>query len=217
MDESTPERQREFEDLFQATPPGNLIDYKLPYPKWQYLSWLCGTKQFVLHGSQTQKIDIVEPRQAKDIRTFSKQKAIYATTDGIWVIYFAIIDRENFPGISLFNSCLQVRIDDNRWSGPFYFFSVSHFAKIQNPWRDGMIYILPRQTFEKEAHQKAQEMEVAFPHWISSVAVQPFSKLKVGPQDFPFLDQIHGHDDEKLVELYQSDPDGFPWPEALIS
>jgi len=215
--ESTPERQQAFERLFQATPVGGLIDYQLPYPKWQYLSWLCETKELVLHGSQNLGIDTVEPQQARDIKAFSKQDAIYATTNGIWVIYFAIIDRKNFPGLSLFNSCLQVRIAADQWSEPFYFFSISQFARVQNPWCEGMVYILPRQTFEQEAHQQAQGMEVVFPHWISPVAVQPIARLRVGSQDFPFLDQIYGHDDEKLVKLYQTDPDGFPWPEALVS
>lgn len=215
--ESTPERQQAFERLFQATPVGGLIDYQLPYPKWQYLSWLCETKELVLHGSQNLGIDTVEPQQARDIKAFSKQDAIYATTNGIWVIYFAIIDRKNFPGLSLFNSCLQVRIAADQWSEPFYFFSISQFARVQNPWCEGMVYILPRQTFEQEAHQQAQGMEVVFPHWISPVSVQPIARLRVGSQDFPFLDQIHGHDDEKLVELYQTEPDGFPWPEALVS
>ena len=215
--ESTPERQQAFERLFQATPVGGLIDYQLPYPKWQYLSWLCETKELVLHGSQNLGIDTVEPQQARDIKAFSKQDAIYATTNGIWVIYFAIIDRKNFPGLSLFNSCLQVRTAADQWSEPFYFFSISQFARVQNPWCEGMVYILPRQTFEQEAHQQAQGMEVVFPHWISPVAVQPIARLRVESQDFPFLDQIHGHDDEKLVKLYQTDPDGFPWPEALVS
>ena len=32
----------------------------------------------------------------------------------------------------------------------------------------------------------------------------------VGPTDFPFLAQIHGHDDEKLVKLYATNPGVFP-------
>jgi hypothetical protein len=215
--ESTPEKQEAFERLFQSTPAGGLIDYRLPYPKWQYLTWLCGTKELVLHGSQNLRIGEVKPQQARDARAFSNQEAIYATTDGIWVIYFAIIDRKGFKGLSLFNSCVQVRIAEDQWSTPYYFFSVSHFARVQNPWCEGMIYILPRQTFKQETHQQFQGMEIVFPHWISPVAVQPVARLRVVPQDFPFLDQIHGHDDEKVVQLYQSDPDGFPWPEALVS
>jgi hypothetical protein len=214
--ESTPEKQEAFEHLFQSTPAGGLIDYQLPYPKWQYLSWLCATKELVLHGSQDPEIDVVEPRQAKDVRAFSNQSAIYATTDGIWVIYFAIIDRKNFKGLSLFNSCVQVRIAEDQWSDPLYFFSISQFARIQNPWCEGMVYILPRQTFKQEAHQQFQGMEIVFPHWISPVAARTVARLSVGPQDSPFLDQIHGHDDEKFAQLYKSDPNGFP-AEALVS
>jgi hypothetical protein len=214
--ESSPEKQEAFERLFQSTPAGGLINYQLPYPKWQYLSWLCATKELVLHGSQDSEIDEVEPRQARDVRAFSNQEAIYATTDGIWVIYFAIVDRKKFKGLSLFNSCVQVRIAADQWSDPLYFFSVSQFARVQKPWCEGMIYILPRQTFEQEAHQQFQGMEIVFPHWISPVAAMPVARLNVEPQDFPFLEQIHGHDDEKLVQLYQSDPNGFP-AEALVS
>jgi hypothetical protein len=214
--ESTPEKQEAFEHLYQSTPTGGLIDYQLPYPKWQYLSWLCATKELVLHGSQDSEINEVEPRQARDIRAFSNQDVIYATTDGIWVIYFAIIDRKKFKGLSLFNSCVQVRIAADQWSDPLYFFSVSQFARVQQPWCEGMIYILPRQTFEQEAHQQFQGMEIVFPHWISPVATKPVARLRVGTQDFPFLEQIHGHDDEKLIQLYQSDPNGFP-ADALVS
>lgn len=215
--ESTPEKQEAFERLFRSTPAGGLINYQLPYPKWQYLSWLCETKELVLHGSQNLEIGEVEPQQARDARAFSNQEAIYATTDGIWVIYFAIVDRKGFKGLSLFNSCVQIRTAEDQWSNPYYFFSVSHFARVQKPWCEGMIYILPRQTFKQEAHQQFQGMEIVFPHWISPVAAQPVARLSVGPQDFPFLEQIHGHDDEKLIQLYQSDPNGFPWPGALVS
>ena len=89
----TPEKLRAFENLWQSRNEGGLIDYSLPHPKWQFLSHLCETKDLVLHGSQNCSIPIVEPRQANDIRAYSNQSAIYATTDGIWVIYFAILDR----------------------------------------------------------------------------------------------------------------------------
>ena len=99
----SPQRQKAFEDLWQSTRGGDIVDYRLPYPKWQYLSYLCETKELVLHGSQNQGIGIVEPRQANDKKAFSNQRAIYATTDGIWVIFFAILDRKKYPEMTLFN------------------------------------------------------------------------------------------------------------------
>ncbi len=193
------------------------MDYHLSYPKWQYLSYICETKELVLHGSQNQGICEVEPRQASDIRTISNQRAIYATTDGIWVIYFAIIDRKKYVGMSLFNSCLRARMSADQLGDPLYFFSITYSVLMQKPWCDGSIYILPRQSFEQEASQQIQGVEIIFPHWFSLSSAKPVAKLEVGPDDFPFLAQIHGHNDAKLVKLATANPNGFPWLEALES
>jgi hypothetical protein len=213
----TPEIRNAFEYLYRSTPPGNIIDYHLHYPKWQYLTYLCDTRELVLHGSQVSGIDVVEPRQAKDVKEFSNQRAIYATTDGIWVIYFAIIDRKRYSPLSLFNSCFRAGVSPDQLSDPMYFFSISYSALIQQPWCNGAVYILPRQPFHQEAPQQMRGFDIIFPHWISESPASPLAVMPVGPQDFPFLDQIHGHNDEKLAELAAADPNGFPWPEALES
>ncbi|HEX9090748.1 MAG TPA: hypothetical protein VF831_04630 [Anaerolineales bacterium] len=212
----TPSKLAAFEGLWQSTSPGDYIDYHLSDPKWQFLSYLCDTKELVLHGSQDLNIEIVEPHQARDERAFSNQRAIYATTDGIWVIYFAIIDRNGYPELSLFNSCLRIQASPQQLTDPFYFFSITHSVLLQKPWCEGSIYILPRKNFVCEAPQQFQGVEIYFPHWISSSPATPVSKLRVGPQDFPFMKQIHGHNNEKLVQLYTSHPDVFPL-EALES
>jgi len=215
--DKSPEMVAAFDHLFQSTPSGALIEYSLPFPKWQFLSYLCETKNLVLHGSQNLEIAQVEPKQANDKRDYSNQFAIYATTDGIWVMYFAILDRKKYPEMTLFNSCLQARISPDQLSEPLYFFSISQFVLIQKPWCTGAIYILPRQSFTQEATQQIQGTEIIFPHWISSQPAQPIAKILVEPDDFPFLDQIHGNNDEKLVQLYSANPNGFPWLEALES
>jgi hypothetical protein len=209
------EKQQAFDSLVDAITPGDTIDYQLAYPKWQFLSYLCTSRNLVLHGSQNMDISMVEPRQAVDARAFSAQEAIYATTDGIWVIFFAIVDRKNFGPLSLFNSCLEVRISPEQVAGPLYFFSITYRALIQKPWGKGAVYILPRENFEQEPAQTKMGAEIIFPHWISTLPAAPFAKLIVEPHDFPFLENIHGHDDQKLVEQAAKNPDGFPWPEAL--
>ena len=213
----TPAKQAAFEGLWQSTPTGGLVAYRLPYPKWQYLSYLCETRELLLHGSQNESIDIVEPRQANDKKAFSNQHAIYATTDGIWVIYFAILDRTKYPEMSLFNTCLRARVSASQLSNPVYFFSITHSVLLRGPWCEGMIYILPRRSFEQEAPQQIRGMEIVIPHWICTSPSKPIAKLPVEPRDFPFLAQIHGHNDERLVQLATANPGGFPWPEALES
>lgn len=206
-----------FNDLLDATLAGGIVDYRLPYPKWEFLSFLCETRNLVLHGSQISGIQMVEPRQARDVRAYSMQNAIYATTDGIWVVYFAILDRKNNPDLSLFNSCFKARISADQFSDTLYFFAITHSALLRQPWCAGTVYILPRDTFEQEPPQVTQEAEVVFPHWISFVPVAPRASLRVDRTDFPFLEQIHGFDSEKLKNAMRVNPNGFPWPEALES
>ena len=57
-----------FDNLFQSTPTGEFIDYSLPYPKWQFLTYLCEAHELVQHGSQNLSIRVeqllggVQPR-----------------------------------------------------------------------------------------------------------------------------------------------------------
>jgi hypothetical protein len=208
--EITADKQSAFEALYLSISPGSFIDYRLPYPKWEFLTYLCEAKELVLHGSQNEKIGTVKPHQANDKRAYSNQRGIYATTDGIWVIYFAILDRKKYPEMSLFNSCWRARISAHQLTDPHYFFSITHSFLGKNPFCDGVIYILPRQSFGQEAPQQLQGMEIIFPHWIGKEPTKPAAKLKVGPADFPYMTQIHGHNDNKLEELYRSNPDVFP-------
>jgi hypothetical protein len=119
--------------------------------------------------------------------------------------------------MTLFNSCLRVRVSADQLSNPMYFFSITYSVLLRKPWCEGMIYVLPRQSFEREPSQQVQGVEIVVPHWISALPADPVAKLHVGPLDFPFLAQIHGHNDEKLIHLATANPSGFPWPEALES
>jgi hypothetical protein len=76
----TMQKQTAFERLFGLSSFGSAIDYQLSYPKWQFLSYLCSTREFVLHGSQDTDFQVVEPRKAMDIKAISNQNAIYAGT-----------------------------------------------------------------------------------------------------------------------------------------
>jgi hypothetical protein len=206
----TPRKRLAFEAQLQSTPPGGLVDYCLAYPKWQYLSYLCGTHELVLHGSQNRAIGMVEPRQARDVRELSSRRAIYATTDGIWAMYFAILDRRRFPAMTLFNSCVSFRGATGRLSEPVYFFSITEAVRREAPWCEGMVYILPRRSFQQEPVQRMGGVEVVFPQCVGSMPVEPVARLAVSPADFPFLAQVHGHDDAALGALHAADPGGFP-------
>ena len=50
-------------------------------------------------------------------------------------------------------------------------------------------------------HSSAFTPESYANEWVSEQPVKPIAKLKIQPEDFPFLEQIDGHDDGELIRL----------------
>jgi hypothetical protein len=184
----------------------------LPVPKWVFLCWLVEGKDVLLHGSGNPDIQLFEPRapDAKDDNDFSQQTAVFASSEGIWAMFYAILDRENYRS-NFMNSAVRFKLPDG-WSDTRYFFSINEPAFQQKPWREGAVYILLREGFVLEPpNEVAGGFTVQDPHWANLNAVKLWAKLKVRPEDFPFLAQIRGHDQEQMSARYKANPNGFPW------
>ncbi len=188
---------------------GSEIGYTLSQPKWQFLCYLCDTKGLVLHGSPNPAIEEFEPRKSNDTEEFGNRCGVYAASDGIWPIYFAIVDRKRHV-TSLLNACFRV-VESSCLSDPYYFFSINADALPLNPWRNGTIYVLPPSSFEQQPPKPSRGVTVQVQQWMSEVGVKPLAKLSITPDDFPFLSQIRAHDLATLSERAQRDPGGFPW------
>jgi hypothetical protein len=186
------------------------LPYALSTPRWQFLSYLADRKPVLLHGSGNPDIAAFEPRQPADFIAFGNRAAVYAASDGIWPIYYAILDRDQYP-MSLTNACIRVATPTGELGEPFYFFSISQTALQHHPWRTGMVYILPRTTFEPHPPIQSGNSSIHVMQWASPTPVAPLAKLRVTPADFPFLDQIRGHDDLIQQQRARANPDGFPW------
>lgn len=96
-------------------------------------------------------------------------------------------------------------------SGPYYFFSIGANALPGNPWRNGTVYLLPADTFERQPRQRYRSIEIETAQRASLARVRPLAKLSVEPNDFPFLAQVRRHDPVALRARAYADPDGFPW------
>jgi hypothetical protein len=193
-----------------TAPEASELPYSLPLPRWQFLCYLADRKPVLLHGSGNPDVTAFEPRQPADVIAFGNRAAVYAASDGIWPIYYAILDRDQYP-MSLTNACIRVAPPTGEPGEPFYFFSISQGALAQRPWRTGTVYILPRATFEPQPPIPAGDSAVHVMQWASPVQVTPLAKLRVNPADFPFLAQIRGHDDQVQQQRARANPDGFPW------
>jgi hypothetical protein len=201
-----------FEALYEEAlkAEGGELAYRLEAPVWQFLCHVADTKPVVLHGSPNPNIALFEPRKSDDVNEFGARTAIYAASDGLWPMYFAILDRAGFP-MSLNNSATRLQEANGTPGEPFYFFSISDHALAQRPFRRGTVYLLPRETFEHQAPLSLRGQTIVTAQWAGPVPVRPLAKLSVGPEDFPLLEQIRGHDDDVMMRRAREDPDGFPW------
>jgi hypothetical protein len=205
-----------FDELLHATldTGGCLtIPFNFPWPKWQFLCYVADHHDIALHGSGDPNIALFEPRQSNDLSDFGNQKAVYAASDGLWAMFFAIVDRSRVESIT--NVCIRLVDETGTLHGPYYVFSVSRSALPGQPWRTGTVYLLPRKTFTVQPPLAFGSNEIQIAQLRSFEAVQPLAKLTVTPADFPFLTQIRGHDDQRLQEYATALQTGAPWPDDV--
>jgi hypothetical protein len=191
---------------------GEVLPYDLAMPKWEFLSLLVETADVVLHGSSEPEISEFQPRQPVDIDEFSRQDAVYAASDGVWPIYFAIVDRTRVG--SLLNACFTIldRGDGDGDDQPtYYFFSIEQAALGSQPWRAGTVYVLPRESFVPQPPVRIGGHLVQMQQWASAETVRPLARLPVAAADFPLLDSVLPHDPALVRQRSARDPDGFPW------
>jgi hypothetical protein len=189
------DRVTAFEKAFASTTRvGGLIAYQLPYPKQEFLRYLVAERDVVLHGSGNDAIDVFEPTSQTDY--FGRvRKAVFAASDGIWPMFFAILDRSRYHG-SLRNACYW-DVDATGERQKCYAFSINATFLRQQPWREGSIYVLPRATFERVVDDDGTPSE----EWLSTQQVRPLARLAVSPSDFPFLEDVEAHGDERTERL----------------
>jgi len=154
---------------------GGVVEYEAAAPKHAFLSYLVERRPVLLHGTGDPAIERFEPRRQTDYDN-EWTDAVFATDDPIWPIFFAVVNRP--VARSLINACSR------RYGESHYYFSIGTDPKARDAWRDGWIYVLPRETFR---------VHPSGPEWLSPVAVSPLARLQVEPTDFPFLAQVVGH------------------------
>ncbi len=207
--------RRDFDDLFSQVKSSSALSriiYTLPAPKWLFLCYLADQGEVVLHGTGEPGIQVFEPRPSFDLNEFGAQTAVYAAGDGLWAMFFAILDRGHFK-MTTSNACIRLVDEAGQASEAHYVFSISKQALQQQPWRNGVVYLLPKDTFEYQPALRFGPYTVLIPQLASLLPVIPYAWLEVTPQDFPFLNDIRGIDDARLEEYGQAMQTGAPWPD----
>jgi hypothetical protein len=185
-------KRNDFERQFAASrnqPLDSDTPYVLPHPKVEFLRYLTTEHNVLLHGTVSPRIAALMPRPQHDANGVSV-RGVFATSDAIWPMFFALIDRATFTG-SMRNGCFVV---DGPIEKRFYFFSVNRGWLARNAWSHGTVYVLPRSGF-----RRTDVTPVYFDEWVSERAVQPIMKIHVTPWDFPFIDHVAGHDEHESI------------------
>ena len=73
--------------------------------RWQFLCSLAARRRIAFHGTGDSRIERFEPREPIDFAPFGSQRAVFATSDPIWAMFYAIVDRGRHR-LTLNNGCL---------------------------------------------------------------------------------------------------------------
>jgi len=196
------EKCTHFKSLLQTSleqVDGGWIDYDLPYPKYEFVQYITAQDQIIFHGSNNQDIVDFQPiRKSMELRDETGRgniQGVYGTHDGIWAMFFAIVDRSKLKG-SIRNGVMYFQNQAGEQIS-VYNFSINQEQLEERPYTEGALYLLPRDTFTRlmlTSDSYANE-------WASEQPVKAIAKLRIRPEDFPFLEQISGHDDSELLRL----------------
>ena len=218
LDASTHAAIEEFLSLGQPGRANGLLDVdpilhaRGGVRRWEFLCGLAERRDIAFHGTGDPNIESFEPREPIDFAPFGHQKAVFATTDPIWAMFYAIVDRDRYR-LTLNNGCIVLMDAEDRRGLPYYYFSITDGALHEQPWRTGHVYFLPAETFVAQPPATYAGHAARVPQLASPVAVTPFARLQVAPGDFPFLAQIRGHEDDRLAEHAQAVMAAAPWPD----
>lgn len=186
-----PEEQRRAFDalLNQALAQDNpLIEYLLPYPKSAFLSYICDWRGLVAHGSPRQDLETLLPiRLTSDRHEFGNRKQIFCSPDGIWALWFAILDKSQIRLTE--NGCVRQGRGGRRFK--YYHFSLPAENAADPPFTDGMIYLARVEDFPDRRPLPALEwFDAEVEEWGSTLEVFPLARMTVSPEDFPYLDKV---------------------------
>jgi hypothetical protein len=196
-----PNRDDAFAQLLEQTEPGDRIEWDLPYPKHEFVRWAQRLDRFVFHSSTNADIaeflPIRDSMELQDHGGRGNLGAVYATHDGYWSMFFAIVDREKLRG-SMRNGVHTWEAADGKTTTT-YQFSLEQESLAQRPFTSGAVYLLPRETFRRLPFY--QEGPIS-DEWASEEPVRPVASLLVDPEDFPFLDQVAPHDETEFLSMF---------------
>jgi hypothetical protein len=195
-----PDRDEVFRSAWDHRHEDGILQSPPEYPTHALVQWLEAREEFIFHGSN--RVDIYEfrPRreslEIQDVGGRGNLEAVYGTHEGLWAMFFAIVDRSKIRG--------SIRNGVGTYSsGPgetihLYQFSIEKESLAARPFCPGTLYVLSRESFDRIPLYPGGPLTN---EWACFDPVTPLARIPVKPDGFPFLDRIGAHDDSNLLRL----------------
>lgn len=182
------ETQQVFDDHLRAASINNgrrQIDYQLPYPKSDFLNYLCDWKGYVAHGSPLMNLERLEPvRLGTDTNEFGNRRQVFGSPDAMWAMWFAILDKSKVSKTD--NGCVRVGQGEGRVK--YYHFELPRESGSAPPFVEGMIYLARPEDFpDHRSDDQLRWFDAEIEEWGSLGPVTPVLRIMVKPQEFPYL------------------------------
>jgi hypothetical protein len=167
----------------------------IPDPRLDFLRWLAENRPVVFHGSPRDDLrELSTERQSWDATAWGNQRAVYASTDPVWAIYFACLRRDGgWKGTR--NGSM------GKAGGPlyprWYFFAHNRGSASPDRFGPGSLYLLSPRTFVADEPLAGGAIDTA--HLVSHEPVRPLARIDVTPADFPFDHRVRYYRDREPI------------------
>lgn len=171
-----------------------------PYPKHRFLSYLTEEKNYLAHGTSLKNLRVLKTvRRSKDTEETGHERLLLATSDAIWAMWFAVLDKTRMGGLTS-NDCI-VYEDEQGEKYSLYYFSIGYTAVEKEPYQSGSLYILEPDSFTyKKGEEKGSEKSVS-----------PLFEIEIRKEDFPYLPYVKGINIQALKQAFVEIPEKEPF------
>ena len=129
----------------------------------------------------------VVPIRRKVMPVDNVRRQIFASPDAIWAMRFAILDKGKFN----LTRNGSVRVGHGNRRIKCYHFELPKSNRENNPFTEGMLYITRPQDFpDKRPFPILNWFDAEIEEWGSTQPVSPLARIRVSPQDFPYLNKV---------------------------
>lgn len=156
--------------------------------KHRLLSYATERADLLAHGTSKGDLAALEPGDQGDLEG-RPVNAVFASSDGLWAMFFAILDWSRVTGT--FNGTRRLASAEGDRKG--YVFTVFTNGQARSPFHPGWVYLVDKDGFSVSLDAEGSVSD----EWLSPAPVRPLARLLVQPDDFPFLADVTVHPPDK--------------------